>query len=144
MIRALLLAFSLLMSAQAGAVQFIKCGSVEGKSFWSSWGKQARSGEKEIRQYPIDFVIFSAPQTLQDRIIYYKTKDALQIPVEMSPSGVKFSFPAGFVDGVATLMESFDLRLYSPKDLTGFVGSWTTMDMNGKVIQKIQTMCSVL
>jgi hypothetical protein len=28
MIRALLLAFSLLMSAQAGAVQFIKCGSV--------------------------------------------------------------------------------------------------------------------
>ncbi len=143
--RSLVVSLLLAFSVPGHALQFIKCGSHpnDGKTFWASFGKQVRSGETQPIYFPIDFTVLNGPKSLQDRI-YYRTKDALQIPLTVTTSSIQFSFTAKGADGVTDQTEVFDLRLMSPKDLTGFQGSWITYDVNNIMIQKINVMCSAL
>jgi hypothetical protein len=131
------------IASQSHALQFIKCGTTEGKTLYATFGKRVTSGEPTPVYFPIDFVVFSQPQVLQDRVIYYRTKDALLVPLHVSYSAIDFVFPAKSFDGTSIYSEAFDLHVMSPRDPTGFQGRWTTTDADGHKVQTVQTMCSV-
>jgi hypothetical protein len=141
--RALLLLLAVTFSSQGFALQFMKCNSLEHKTFWASFGKLTKSGE-EPTYFPIDFTLLNGEKSLQDRIYYYSTKEALKVPLEVGAGAIRFSFAAKSADGVSDQTEAFDLHLISPKDLTGFQGSWTTYNAQNIMIQQVRVMCSAL
>ena len=131
------------VTTQVHAVQLIKCGSQEGKTLYASFGKRVTSGNPPITEYfPIEFTIFSGPKTLQDRIIYYRTGQALKVPLTVDTASIAFQFAAKGPNGEEAI-ESFKLDLISPKDLRGYQGRWITTDFTGKEIQTVFTLCSV-
>lgn len=141
--RSLVLTLTLAFSFQGHALQFMKCNSLEHKTFWASFGKITKSGEAPT-WFPIDFTILNGEKSLQDRIYYYSTKEALKIPLQVTPASIQFSFTAKGADGVTDQTEVFDLRLFSPKDLTGFQGTWATYNANNVMTQRVQVLCSAL
>ncbi len=138
------LALAALFSFQLHALQFMKCGSREGKTFWASFGKIVKSGETEPTWFPIDFTLLNGEKSLQDRIYFYSTKEALKVPLAVSASSIELSFAALGRDGKTPQTEQFQLKLYSPKDMTGFVGTWKSFDPANDLIESVQVMCSVL
>lgn len=133
----------MVLGLEAQALQLIKCGSVEGKTLYASFGTRRFSDPNKPNViFPIEFTVFSGRQALQDRIIYDRTEDALKIPVQVSQAAIAFAFPAQWSDGQTRVSEQFQLRIISPKDPHGFQGTWASVDDNGKVLQTVFTMCS--
>jgi hypothetical protein len=124
----------------AGSVEFIKCNAIEGKTLYASFGKIVHSGGPEPIYYPIEFVVFSEPQKLQERIIYPNTKASLAVAVSASAAAVKFAFRSVLSDGTSET-ERFDLHRYSSRSPTGFIGIWKT-DAPGHHAE-VSVFCSV-
>ena len=85
-------------------------------------------------------MVFSQPQTLQERIIYPSTKASLAIAVSADTAAVEFAFPSILPDGTSET-EKFDLHRYSSRSPTGFVGNWKT-DAPGHYTE-VSVFCSV-
>jgi hypothetical protein len=128
-----------LFAPQAYAMEFLKCNSIEGKTLWASFSQRYTSGTKEKIHFPSDITILSSVDTLQDRIIY-SSSEGRKILVNVSPTAISFAFPAKGPEGKIQT-EEFELRLYSPKNLSAFVGSWRSIDVDGNV-RTVQAFCS--
>lgn len=131
----------LLISAfvlHAQALEVIKCNSRDGKTLWASFGK--RTSSSEITYFPTEFTLFRSATELQERLIFWRTKDALKIPVKVTAWTISFDIPSETSDGGPSI-ERFYLRRYSPKSKTAYSGSWVTQTSKGEQVTSVA--CSV-
>lgn len=130
-----------LSPASAHALQFMKCNTIEGKTIYATFAKASLSGEPAPRFFPLDIVVFRAPQQLQDRVLFKTFEDGLKIPVVSTAVQFQMAFSAKGPSGELQT-EALDLRLFSRDDPTGFTGIWSTTA--GSVQTKQNAYCSLL
>lgn len=141
--RSILLIVALAFSAQSHAIQFMKCNSAEGKTFWATFGAMSYSNKPDLVYYPIDFTLLNGEKSLQDRLYFHDTDEALKIPLQISSGSISFSFMARGADGVTMQTEEFQLSVYDHRHPDGFVGFWRTYNTNNVMIQSVRVGCSV-
>jgi hypothetical protein len=117
----------------------LKCNTLTGKTLWASFGKRKTSGSPEVTLFPTELTVFASREQLQDRQVIDRTADALKIVVKATPVSIQFAFDAKSLTG-GTQLESFDLRLHSPRSRNAFTGTWTTT--KDGVVQGVQVFCS--
>jgi hypothetical protein len=90
--------------------------------------------------FPTEFTLFRSSTELQERIVFPRTKDALKIAINISPTTIIFAVPSVGTDGAPSL-ETLNLRLYSTKNANAYTGTWTTQDSTGTTT--VPLACSV-
>lgn len=118
------------LSSTAQALQFMKCSSEDGKTFWASFGKRKTSGNPLPVYFPTEIVVFSGAE-LQSRVFYERTVDALKIKVTVNPGKVKVAFPVTTAEG-ERINYVLDVGIFSPaKSATAYSGLWISIKDNG-------------
>ena len=130
-----------LASPPTSALELIRCNAMEGRTLYATFGRIVHSGDPKPIYYPIELVIFSEPQTLQERIIFPSTEASLKVRVFVADAAISFRFRSTLQNGLSE-MEAIELHLYSPKNPTWYVGKWKAGSMAGS-ISDLTVYCSV-
>lgn len=130
---------ALLLPQRANALSLLSCTSDLGKRITANFGQWFESGMPG-RYIPLDVIILGIPtppsklsQNLQDHIFFDDPAVAAETTTVQADSGkVIFKLTAKGMNGQPE-QESLDLWLVDPRDSSGFIGTWTTLQGGNSV-----------